>query len=478
MMRRTQRTATIPQNKQHSHLKKKPRSSTREPARLEMVTKQSVPDTSQDQQEIAAVFVDIEDSTGIANHYASEGYRDFLKSFHSCIRSVVSADEWAPIRAVGYHNFFGDEFTAFLSSEEYQTPVSSALDLACRLKCAWYLCQENRERLDSDKEIIELNIGINHGRVYRMEYPLGSHPNRPFTLEGFPITVAKRAQSVCEEGRASRVVLADRAYREYVRTSLRSFDFSYMGRRQLKGFTQALSCYEWLGDDFEADFDQDDFESVLKVLNQKNPLNPWYALLLARYYFHRAEREWYEGNIDNQWYRTTASLCLSALQTISGPTLRTLTDMLLTCLEVQKKWWELAFRAEQAFVNDPTYAYALGFRAKALLGLYMDERQDKHWLAEAEREAKRTITLFSKDEVSNSEPLFIAYLVQGAVHSIDGHETPAIDSLLSAAEQAKSGGIRWAGDEILSLRDVFQRIENHPKWTALNKSLEALRSGG
>ena len=114
----------------------------------------------------------------------------------------MHADEWEPIRAVGYHNFFGDEFMAFLSAEKYETPVSKALDLACRLKMAWYLSSQNRERLDSDKEIIELNIGINLGRVYRMPYPLGTGENRPFTLEGFPITVAKRAQSVCEEGRA------------------------------------------------------------------------------------------------------------------------------------------------------------------------------------------------------------------------------------------------------------------------------------
>ena len=122
-----------------------------------------------------------------------------------------------------------------------------------------------------------------------------------------------------------------------------------MGRRQLKGFTQALSCYEWLGDDFDPAFDLEEFESVLKVLKQKNPLNPWYALLLARYYFHRAEEEWYQGEPDNKWYGVTASLCLSALQTITGPKLRTLTAILLTCLEVQKKWWELALRAEQAF---------------------------------------------------------------------------------------------------------------------------------
>ena len=224
-------------------------------------------------EEIAAVFVDIEDSTGIANHYASKDYRKFLHGFHKCVREVVDSEEWSPIRESGYHNFFGDEFMAFLPSKKYKTgAVDSALDLACRLKIAWYLSDQNRDRLDSDKEIMELNIGINLGTVHRMDYPLPGDVERPFTLEGFPITVAKRAQSVCEDGRASRIVLADRAYRDYISRANRGYDFAYMGRLQLKGFTQALSCYEWLGEDFDTVLDCADLERVMEMLYRKNPL--------------------------------------------------------------------------------------------------------------------------------------------------------------------------------------------------------------
>src|ERR1051326_802433 len=189
------------------------------PTRQRKPKKKSVALSTPEREEIAAVFVDIEDSTGIANHYASEDYRDFLRAFHKCVQSVVHENIWSPILEAGYHNFFGDEFMAFLPSKKYSSAVTSALDLACRLKIAWYLSDQNRERLQSDKEIMELNIGINLGTVHRMPYPLAGGADRPFTLEGFPITVAKRAQSVCEEGRASRIILADRAYREYVRGS-------------------------------------------------------------------------------------------------------------------------------------------------------------------------------------------------------------------------------------------------------------------
>src|SRR2546426_8218499 len=117
--------------------------------------KKPIDASASDREEITPVFVDIEDSTGIANHYASEDYRDFLAAFHKCVQSVVHDDQWEPIREPGYHNFFGDEFMAFLPAQKYESAISSALDLSCRLKIAWYLSDQNRERLQSDKEIME-----------------------------------------------------------------------------------------------------------------------------------------------------------------------------------------------------------------------------------------------------------------------------------------------------------------------------------
>lgn len=433
-------------------------------------------------QDIVAVFVDIEDSTGIANHYASGDYRDFLSVFHQCVRDVVAGEDWAPIRVPGYHNFFGDEFMAFLPVTQYESPVGQALDLACRLKMAWYVSSVNRERLESDKEIIELNVGINLGRVHQMPYPLGAtDTHRPFTLEGFPITIAKRAQSACEDGRASRIVVADRAYREYVRNSQRNHDFTYMGRRQLKGLTQSLSCYEWLGDEFEEPSDHlgDDLQNVLQSLYQKNPLNPWYALLLARSYFHRAESDWYAGRYDSSWYATTASLCLSALQTINWSKLRTITGILLTCLEVQRQWLELGFRAEQAFVNDPTFAYALGLRAKALLGLYIDEERERtHFIEEAQREAKRAITLFEQhDQDVNHEALFLAHMINSGALAVDDREALALEGFANAVRHAEAGDIKWAAEEVESVRrSIFGKLERSLTWQEMVARLERVRN--
>jgi len=432
-------------------------------------------------QDIVAVFVDIEDSTGIANHYGSAEYRDFLSVFHKCVHDVVAGDDWAPIRSPGYHNFFGDEFMAFLPASDYGSAVGQALDLACALKMSWYVSSVNRERLDSDKEIIELNVGINLGRVHRMPYPLSADDtHRPFTLEGFPITIAKRAQSACEDGRASRIVLADRAYREYVKRSQRNHDFSYMGRRQLKGLTQTLSVYEWLGDEFEEPPDdlRDDLQNVLQSLYQKNPLNPWYALLLARSYYHRAEADWYAGQYDSPWYATTASLCLTALQTINWSKLRTITAVLLTCLEVQRQWLELGFRAEQAFVNDPTFAYALGLRAKALLGLYIDEeREGKHFLDEAQREARRAITLFERhDEDINHEALFLAHMINAGALAVEDRETRALDAFANAVRHAESGDIKWAAEEVASIQPaMFSKLTKSESWKDMLARLERVR---
>ncbi len=142
---------------------------------------------------ICAVFVDIEDSTGIANYYDTKKHRDFLKSFHNVVREVINAKQWTSVRDSNYHGFIGDEFKAFIKKEGENKTVSLGLELAVRLKCEWYLSEENKGRiLESDKEPIELNIGMNFGEVFEMPSPVleAESGNNKILLEGFPISIA------------------------------------------------------------------------------------------------------------------------------------------------------------------------------------------------------------------------------------------------------------------------------------------------
>jgi len=420
--------------------------------------------------DVTAIFIDIEDSTGIANHYRSDDYRLFLSQYHAIVSTVLEDKQWDPIKHPVYHNFFGDEFMAFLVHSSYENQsVSKALELATKLKLAWYISKENKERLDSDKEVIEVNVGVNYGAVFSMTYPLisGTAQVRESTLEGFPITIAKRAQSVCEHSRASRIILADAAYRQYVAETRCPHEFDYLGRQSLKGLAQSMSCYEWLGGDydhFKHYFPPGDIESTLEKLYYKNPLNPWYALLLAYYYYKIAEEKWYEsdGREVSPFYNKAGAICLKAIQSITGVRLRQLSSLLLTCLEIQGRWDELRHRAEQAFGADPTFAQASALNAWAAFrfGLTSEDKVKDAAIKDAATRAIQTAVLFERGEGDEGdlgdevkEALYRAHVVLAHEHSESKRRDEALAELQKAINYAVKAKLDWSETELKKLKE-------------------------
>ena len=187
---------------------------------------------------LTALFVDIEDSTGISNYLEKNKYREFLLEFHKTVRNVLEDKRWKIVTKEVNHKFMGDEFIAFFPHDECKgDPFKDTLELASILKYEWYFSKYNQSRLWGDKEHIELNIGINTGDVSLMEYPILSKKTRPmkFSYEGFPITLAKRLQGVADESQSSRIAVGDRFYRSYTSTTNYGYEFHYMGAKSFKG---------------------------------------------------------------------------------------------------------------------------------------------------------------------------------------------------------------------------------------------------
>lgn len=418
---------------------------------------------------ITAIFIDIEDSTGIANHYTSIEYKEFLSQYHDIVKKVLDNKEWDHIKDPVYHNFFGDEFMAFLDHDVdtyYKYSVSKALELATKIKLAWYFSKENIERLMTDKEVIEINVGVNFGEVHRMDYPFSSEGSRKETIEGFPITVAKRAQAVCDRARASRIILADAAYRQYVKETGNPHEFDYLGRQPLKGLAQSISCYEWLGGPYDTYMDffpesSEEIQRVLKLLYDKNPLNPWYATLLAYYHYAIAERVWRDSGPEasRPYYNDVAKVCFKAIHSIPWSKLRQLSSLLLVCLEVQgNSWNELRFRAQQAFNADPTFAQAAALHAWAIFWLGFEDNNDKINIPRAAEEAQRTITLFEResegDQIGDEieEALYRSYLIL-AHYNYFNEKRYAQEKLDFAINHAIKGELDWTEKELITLKE-------------------------
>jgi class 3 adenylate cyclase len=423
---------------------------------------------------VTSVFIDIEDSTGISNYFEKDKYEKFLTEFFKTIQKVITKNEWKIIAQEQHRKFMGDEFIAFFPHDELkERTLESALRLAATLKYEWYFSQYNRDRILGDKEIIELNIGINTGDVSLMTYPgLSNKKGKPQkSFEGFPITLAKRMQSVAEESQSSRIVVADRFYREYSSTTQRGHEFQYMGKKSFKGIAQRFSCYEWLGSyfyeeylDFKEDVDRK-VKQTLTSLYDRNPHNPWYAALLANYYFSLGEDEYRTGNEDNEFYKECAKVCLRSIQNIHNYNLRELNELFFTCLEVGNKWEELCFRTERAFANDPTFSSALSLNAKSLYMLGEDER--------AKEVANRLIILFQHS--LDYESLFDAHFILSRYYAKKIDKEKTLHHIRASVSFAQKDDLDWAYLDFVKIEDKeFDYIKHKQEYKTEIKKLKII----
>lgn len=423
---------------------------------------------------VTILFADIEDSTGISNYLEKNTFKNFLLGFHKTIQKVLNNDKWKILADERNHKFMGDEFIAFFPHESFGSGVlESALQLAATLKYEWYFSHFNKKRLGGDKEQNELNIGINTGDLSLMEYPVidSKQKNKKYSYEGFPVTLAKRIQSSAEES-SSRIIVGDRFYREYISRTQRSYEFHYMGQKSFKGISQRFSCYEWIGGDFYNYLNfrlsaRDNVEKTLKALYDKNRHNPWFAGLLANYYFVFGEEEFDKENYENEFYKKCAKICIEGIHNISKYSLRNLNKLLFTCLEVAKNWDELSFRTEQAFKSDQTFSSALALRAKSLF------MRGASFYDDASRTASELIVLFHQSQ--DFESLFMGHFILARYHSKrDFNRNEVLKHIRTAVKYAQKGNLYWVYTEYDFYKDDFVNIHQDSEFKKEIAKLERM----
>jgi hypothetical protein len=305
--------------------------------------------------------------------------------------------------------------------------------------------------------------------------------------------LAKRIQSVAEESQSSRIVVADRFYREYASSTQSGYEFRYMGHKYFKGISQRFACYEWLGDDLYEYVDfkdrrdkpiEENVESTLIALRDKNPQNPWYAALLANYYFYLAEREFEKENYFNIYYDNCADICVNAINTITQYNMRKLNTTLFICLEVKEKWDELSFRTRQAFNSDKTFSGALALHAKSVFmqgklliaqGKKVTGRESLiaqgEDLMETAKKAAEEITVVFKNSF-DYESLFHAHFILARYYCRkDFIRDKVIENIKKALEFAKLGNMDWAYTEYEFAKEDFKNLEKDGEFQSALKTL-------
>lgn len=452
---------------------------------------------------VTTLFADIEDSTGISNYLQKDTYENFLSEFHKTIKKVLSDERWKLIKEGKYHKFMGDEFIAFFPHNEFtknnQNVFETVLLFAATLKYEWYFSTFNRGRYNQDKEPNELNIGVNTGDLSEMEHPFREEEKKSY--EGFPVTLAKRIQSIAEES-ASRIIVGDSFYREYTSKTPKTYEFHYKGKRTFKGIAQRFSCYEWIGTQlhkFMMFEKSEKIESYLQGLYKKNPHNPWLSGLLANYLFSLAEdkyRDYYawvrksehgkdydEEKAEKKFqievkpfYDKCAKICIDAIYNIPAYNLRDLNDILFDCLEVGENWDELSFRTEQAFKSDQSFSGALALRAKALF------MRGEEFAKLACDDANKLIILF--EQTDNHEGLFHGHFTLARYYSKEfkkatlsdqkKYKSKVIEHLRAAVRHAEKGAFDWAYNEYDDLDE--KEFEEISKETEFKRAITQLRN--
>lgn len=235
------------------------------------------------------LFVDIMDSMEIANYLDARKYNDFLNDFQYTMLCGISLHK----RRIKKVKLAGDELVVFYYSKDVAEDIICAIELANTLKILWYIGVINRKRTREGKKILDLGVGINTGQVINEYRPMITELKRLIpirkTIEGLPISLAKRIEGFSRQGQYSRIMVGHRTMAELNKT-YHNYDYQPMGLQKFKGISQEIpvfelkSCYSY---DAEIMAEYSDLNWAIKQLERIkvfDPSNIWLLMTLIDIY--------------------------------------------------------------------------------------------------------------------------------------------------------------------------------------------------
>lgn len=285
------------------------------------------------------LFVDIVDSTELANYWDLKKYNDFLNEFQE--RMLAGISLWrSGIKKV---EIAGDELLVLYHSGDTKADIVNAIVLAVNLKIMWYASRTNKNRVKDGKTILDLGIGINTGKVVSDNRPFKSTIKRLIpkrkSIEGFAISLAKRIETFSRHGKYSKIMLGHNLVAEFNKL-YHNYEFEYMGMQKLKGLTQEVpifelkSCYTESAEIIAKYPYLSEIIKQLELIRDADPSNIWLYMVLINIYAHKKN------------YKRVEQLCKEA--TAIDNNVANIHYELATVLNKQKRYGESILYSDKA----------------------------------------------------------------------------------------------------------------------------------
>lgn len=182
--------------------------------------------------EVTLMFCDIRGFTGIAERLKPNEVVSLLNTYYSVMSDIIKTHGGV------INEFVGDEiFVSFGAPLPIEEPQFSAV--RCALAMIEGVKEVNARLKDSVEVVLEVGIGINHGRV--IVGNLGSEDRLTYSITGSPVITAKRIESLTRDKR-NAILISQNVY-DVTRHLLKTKTW---GKVDIKGKDDKIDVYEVL----------------------------------------------------------------------------------------------------------------------------------------------------------------------------------------------------------------------------------------
>ncbi len=238
-------------------------------------------------------FADLIDSLECGNYLTAEDYNELLCRYQNHFWNIISEmnmyAQFSNIRNAEI-NVSGDGVSLFFPEHKEYNDIHSLISLGIDFKTKWLLSEFNINRITDGKPPIDISVGLNMGPVMKgprsgwSEHD-GLIENHRISMEGFPISIAKRFETFGREGKFSRIIVGQPIV-DYSIENYLPYQFHSHGLIKIKGLSQGIPIYELktcLNSPlaFMNIGDIDTFFNNVRKIVRTNYRNPWYCLWIS-----------------------------------------------------------------------------------------------------------------------------------------------------------------------------------------------------